>query len=142
MSASVLYTTEALSTGDGRNGSVRTLDGVFEADLSIPKEMGGPGAAKTNPEQLFASGYAACFHNGLRLIAREQKLSLADSTVAATVSLIALDGGRFSLQVALTAHLPGLAQSEADKLVEATHQVCPYSNATRGNIEVTLTATV
>lgn len=142
MSTSTLYTTEALSTGDGRNGRVRTVDGVLEHDLVVPKELGGPGGEKTNPEQLFAAGYAACFHNGLRLIAAERKTPVPGSTVAATVSLLTIGEGRFSLAVALAAHLPGLAQAYADELMQATHQVCPYSNATRGNIEVTLTATV
>ena len=139
---SALYTTEAISTGDGRNGTVRTLDGAFEQQLSVPKELGGPGGDLTNPEQLFASGYAACFHNGLRLLAAQRKLRLADSTVSATVGLLAIEDGRFSLEVALGAHLPGLTQAEADELVQATHQVCPYSNATRGNIQVAITATV
>jgi Ohr subfamily peroxiredoxin len=142
MSASTLYTTEAISTGDGRNGRTRTLDGVFEAELAVPKEMGGPGGDKTNPEQLFAGGYAACFHNGLRLIAAGQKTPVTDSTVTAQVSLLALDDGRFTLAVGLTAHLPGLDQATADQLLQDTHRVCPYSNSTRGNIEVTLTATV
>ena len=139
---SALYTTEAISTGDGRNGRVRVLDGAFEQQLSVPKELGGPGGELTNPEQLFASGYAACFHNGLRLTAADRKLRVGESTVNATVSLLALGDGRFSLEVALHAHLPGLTQAEADELVQATHQVCPYSNATRGNIQVTLEATV
>ncbi|MEU1631199.1 organic hydroperoxide resistance protein [Streptomyces sp. NPDC020096] len=139
---STLYTTEALSTGDGRNGEVRTSDGVLDELLAVPTEMGGPGGDKTNPEQLFAAGYAACFHNGLRLIAGQQKVHLGESTVRSTVSLIALDTGGFSLKVALAAHLPGLDQATADQLVETTHQVCPYSNATRGNISVALEATV
>ncbi|MER7178706.1 organic hydroperoxide resistance protein [Streptomyces hyaluromycini] len=139
---STLYTTEALSTGDGRNGEVRTSDGVLDELLAVPKEMGGPGGDRTNPEQLFAAGYAACFHNGLRVIAGQQKVKLSESTVRSTVSLIALDNGGFSLEVALAAHLPGLEQATADQLVETTHQVCPYSNATRGNISVTLEATV
>jgi lipoyl-dependent peroxiredoxin len=139
---STLYTTEALSTGDGRNGEVRTSDGVLDELLAVPTEMGGPGGDKTNPEQLFAAGYAACFHNGLRLIAGQQKVQLGESTVRSTVSLIALDNGGFSLKVALAAHLPGLDQATADQLVETTHQVCPYSNATRGNISVALEATV
>ena len=142
MPSSTLYTTEATSSGDGRNGRVRTADGVLDHDLSVPKEMGGPGGEKTNPEQLFAAGYAACFHNGLRLIAAERKTPVRDSTVTATVSLLALGDGRFSLAVALVAHLPGLDQAGADELMQATHQVCPYSNSTRGNIEVSLTATV
>ncbi|WP_406475134.1 organic hydroperoxide resistance protein [Streptomyces sp. NBC_01615] len=139
---SALYTTEALSTGDGRNGEVRSLDGVLDEVLAVPKEMGGPGGDKTNPEQLFAAGYAACFHNGLRLIAGQQKLKLGESTVRSAVSLLALDNGGFTLAVTLTAYLPGLEQSTADQLVKTTHEVCPYSNATRGNIEVTLTAAV
>jgi lipoyl-dependent peroxiredoxin len=142
MSASTLYTTEAISSGDGRNGHVTTLDGVFEADLAVPKEMGGPGGENTNPEQLFAAGYAACFHNGLRLIAAGQKTSATGSTVTAEVSLLAIEEGRFTLAVGLTAHLPGLDQATADQLMQDTHRVCPYSNSTRGNIEVTLKATV
>jgi lipoyl-dependent peroxiredoxin len=139
---SALYTTEAIATGEGRGGHVRSVEGAFQEDLAIPKELGGPGGERTNPEQLFAAGYAACFHNGLRLIAREQKVQLPDTTVTARVSLLARDAGGFTLAVALTAELPGLEQATADQLVQTTHQVCPYSNATRGNIEVTLTATV
>ncbi|MEW1826916.1 organic hydroperoxide resistance protein [Streptomyces sp. NPDC088196] len=137
-----LYTTEALSTGDGRNGEVRSVDGVLDELLAVPKEMGGPGGDKTNPEQLFAAGYAACFHNGLRLIAGEQGVQVGASTVRSEVSLLTRDAGGFTLAVSLTAHLPGLEQSTADQLVKATHEVCPYSNATRGNIEVTLNTTV
>ena len=142
MSTTTLYTTEAISTGDGRNGHVRSLDGVLDADLTVPKELGGPGGENTNPEQLFAAGYAACFHNGLRLIAAEQKTPVTGSTVTAEVSLLAIEDGRFSLAVGLTAHLPGLDQAVADQLLQATHRVCPYSNSTRGNIEVSLKATV
>jgi Ohr subfamily peroxiredoxin len=142
MTTSTLYTTEAISTGDGRNGHVQSVDGVLEHDLAVPKEMGGPGGEKTNPEQLFAAGYAACFHNGLRLIAAGRKTPVTDSTVTATVSLLSIGDGRFGLQVALDAHLPGFEQAAAEDLVAATHQVCPYSNATRGNVEVTLTTTV
>jgi osmotically inducible protein OsmC len=139
---SALYTTEALSTGDGRNGEVRSVDGVLDELLAVPKEMGGPGGDRTNPEQLFAAGYAACFHNGLRLIAAQQGAQLGASTVRSTVTLLAPESGGFTLAVSLTAHLPGLEQSTADQLVKATHEVCPYSNATRGNIEVLLKATV
>ncbi|MFJ9846898.1 organic hydroperoxide resistance protein [Kitasatospora sp. NPDC101155] len=139
---SVLYTTEAISTGDGRNGEVRSLDGVLDELLAVPKEMGGPGGDRTNPEQLFAAGYAACFHNGLRLIAGQQKVDVGASTVTSTVSLLTLDEGRFTLAVTLSAHLPGLDQATADQLMATTHQVCPYSNATRGNVDVTLKATV
>ncbi|MEU3294404.1 organic hydroperoxide resistance protein [Streptomyces longwoodensis] len=139
---SVLYTTQAISTGEGRNGEVRSIDGVLDEVLAVPKELGGPGGDRTNPEQLFAAGYAACFHNGLRLIAGQQKVDVGASTVTSSVSLLTLDEGRFTLDVELTAHLPGLDQATADQLVATTHQVCPYSNATRGNINVTLTATV
>lgn len=137
-----LYTTEALSTGDGRNGEVRSVDGVLDELLAVPKEMGGPGGDRTNPEQLFAAGYAACFHNGPRVIAGEQGVQLADSTVQSKVGLLTRDAGGFTLAVTLTAHLPGLERSTAEQLVKATHEVCPYSNATRGNIEVTLNTTV
>lgn len=139
---SVLYKTQATATGDGRNGEVRTSDGVLDEILSIPREMGGPGGDRTNPEQLFAAGYAGCFHNGLRVIARQQGVTLADSTVTADVSLLSLETGGFTLAVGLTAYLPGVDQETAERLVRETHQFCPYSNATRGNIEVTLTATV
>ncbi|WP_033280527.1 MULTISPECIES: organic hydroperoxide resistance protein [unclassified Streptomyces] len=137
-----LYTTEALSTGDGRNGEVRSVDGVLDELLAVPKEMGGPGGDRTNPEQLFAAGYAACFHNGLRLIAGEQGVQVGASTVRSEVGLLTRDAGGFTLAVTLTAHLPGLERSTAEQLVKATHEVCPYSNATRGNIEVTLNTTV
>ena len=137
-----LYTTEALSTGDGRNGEVRSVDGVLDELLAVPKEMGGPGGDRTNPEQLFAAGYAACFHNGLRLIAGEQGVQVGASTVRSEVGLLTRDAGGFTLAVSLTAHLPGLERSTAEQLVKATHEVCPYSNATRGNIEVTLNTMV
>ncbi|QIY70857.1 organic hydroperoxide resistance protein [Streptomyces sp. RLB1-33] len=142
MSTTTLYTTEALSTGDGRNGEVRTLDGVLDEVLAVPKEMGGPGGDRTNPEQLFAAGYAACFHNGLRLIAAQQAVKVPGSTVTSTVSLLSKEDGGFTLAVKLSVHLPGVEQATADQLVQTTHQVCPYSNATRGNIDVTLEATV
>jgi Ohr subfamily peroxiredoxin len=139
---STLYTTEAISTGDGRNGEVRSSDGVLDELLAVPKEMGGPGGDKTNPEQLFAAGYAACFHNGLRLIAGQQKVQTPGSSVTSTVSLLSREDGGFTLAVKLSVHLPGLDQETADQLVQTTHQVCPYSNATRGNIDVDLEATV
>ncbi|GAX49941.1 organic hydroperoxide resistance protein [Streptomyces olivochromogenes] len=142
MSTTTLYTTEALSTGDGRNGEVRSLDGVLDEVLAVPKEMGGPGGDRTNPEQLFAAGYAACFHNGLRLIAAQQDVKVPGSTVTSTVSLLSKEDGGFTLAVKLSVHLPGVEQTTADRLVQTTHQVCPYSNATRGNIDVILEATV
>jgi Ohr subfamily peroxiredoxin len=137
-----LYTAEAIAIGEGRNGEVRSSDGVIDEVLAIPKELGGPGGDKTNPEQLFAAGYAACFHSALQAVARQQKVKLPETSITAKVSLLPLEGGAFTLAVELTGHLPGLEQGAADQLVTAAHQVCPYSNATRGNIEVTVNATV
>jgi osmotically inducible protein OsmC len=132
-----LYTAKATSTGAGRLGHVASSDGVLEHDLSIPKEMGGPGGAGTNPEQLFAAGYAACFHSALQNVARREKLRLTDSTVTAEVG-IGKQGEGFGLAVTLEVSLPGVERDAAERLVEAAHQVCPYSNATRGNIDVDL----
>lgn len=132
-----LYTTEALATGEGRNGHVRTVDGAFDADLAIPVEMGGSGKG-LNPEQLFASGYAACFHSALQMVARMQKKNVEGSSVGAKVS-IGKQGEGFGLAVELEVIIPNLPQDEAQALADAAHQVCPYSNATRGNIPVTVT---
>ncbi|WP_433560855.1 organic hydroperoxide resistance protein [Nocardia sp. CA-151230] len=131
----VLYTAEALATGDGRNGQVRTADGKIDATLSIPKEMGGNGLG-TNPEQLFAAGYAACFHSALRTVARSLKANVDDSAVGAKVGIGPNDAGGFGLAVTLEVSLPHLPLDEARALADKAHQVCPYSNATRGNIEV------
>ncbi|AQA23634.1 peroxiredoxin, Ohr subfamily protein [Rhodococcus sp. MTM3W5.2] len=132
-----LYTAEALATGDGRNGHARSSDGRLDFDLAIPAAMGGTGDG-TNPEQLFAAGYAACFHSALQLVARQAKANVADSAVGARVGIGSLDGGGFGLEVTLEVSLPHLARAEAEDLTAKAHQVCPYSNATRGNIEVTL----
>ncbi|RMI35630.1 organic hydroperoxide resistance protein [Nocardia stercoris] len=134
----ILYTAEALASGDGRNGHARTTDGKVDVDLSMPVEMGGDGAG-TNPEQLFAAGYAACFHSALRLVARAEKADVSDSAVGARVSLGTADTGAFGLAVTLEVSLPNVTRDEALALTEKAHQVCPYSNATRGNVEVTLT---
>jgi lipoyl-dependent peroxiredoxin len=133
----VLYTAEAYATGEGRDGHVRTSDGLFSSDLAVPKEMGGTGGA-TNPEQLFAAGYAACFHSALKLVARRAKVDPAGSTVASRVGIGRTDTGGFGLSVALTVDLPGIDRAVAEDLVAQAHQVCPYSNATRGNVDVTL----
>ncbi|WP_033441955.1 organic hydroperoxide resistance protein [Saccharothrix sp. NRRL B-16314] len=138
----VLYTAEAIAVGDGRNGEVRSSDGVIDEQLATPKELGGPGGDKTNPEQLFAAGYAACFHSALKVAARQAKTSLGETTVTAKVGLGADGSGGFQLTVELATHLPGVEQDEAERLVAAAHRICPYSNATRGNIEVALTTTV
>ncbi|MFQ4150216.1 organic hydroperoxide resistance protein [Arthrobacter sp. LAPM80] len=133
-----LYTAEALSTGAGRNGHVRTTSGMVALDLAIPKEMGGSGNG-ANPEELFAAGYAACFHSALQLVARKHKAAIADTSVGSRVSLLPNDQGGFILAVTLEVAIPEIARDQAQALVDAAHQVCPYSNATRGNIEVTLT---
>jgi len=134
----VLYTATALATGDGRNGHARSEDGILDLDLRIPKEMGGTGGA-ANPEMLFAAGYAACFHSALKVVARQDKLDVNGSEVTASVGIGPLDGGGFGLTVELGVHIPGLDSAAAEGLVAKAHEVCPYSNATRGNIPVTLT---
>jgi osmotically inducible protein OsmC len=136
----VLYTAAAMSSGEARNGHVRSSDGLLDFDLAAPKEMGGPGGA-TNPEQLFAAGYSACFHSALKVVAKNKKVEISDSAVSAEVG-IGPDAGGFGLTVALHVELSGVDQATADELAEAAHQVCPYSNATRGNIDVTVDATV
>jgi Ohr subfamily peroxiredoxin len=136
-----LYTAVATARGDGRNGEVTSSDGVIDEQLAIPKEMGGAGGERTNPEQLFAAGYSACFHSALQAVARQAKVKLTDSTVTAEVS-IGKDGDVFGLAVKLVAHLPGLDQGQASELAAQAHQLCPYSRATRGNIEVEVTATI
>ncbi|GAB3186213.1 Ohr subfamily peroxiredoxin [Micromonospora palomenae] len=134
----VLYTASALASGDGRDGHVRTSDGTVELDLAVPKEMGGAGGA-ANPEQLFAAGYAACFHSALRLVARRAKADVSGSVVEAEVGIGPNGSGGFGLTVALLVDLPAVERTAAEQLVAQAHQVCPYSNATRGNIEVALT---
>lgn len=137
----VVYTATATATGDGRNGHTRSSDGLIDLDLAVPEAMGGAGGA-TNPEQLFAAGYAACFHSALTLVARKQKLAISDSAVTADVGIGPDGAGGFGLEITLSVELSGLEQSAAEQLVEAAHQVCPYSNATRGNVPVTLETTV
>lgn len=134
----VLYTTQAVADGEGRNGRARTADGVLDVQLAVPTELGGAGGA-TNPEQLFAAGYAACFHSALKVVARRAKADLGESEVAANIGLTAESNGGFGLTAELVVSLPGLPQEQAEQLVAAADQVCPYSNAVRGNIEVALT---
>ena len=136
-----LYTAVATASGDGRNGHARSSDGLVDVDLAVPEEMGGAGGA-TNPEQLFAAGYAACFHSALKLVARQKGLAITDSAVTAEVGIGSNDAGGFGLAVALDVELGGVDQATADALVATAHQVCPYSNATRGNVPVTLETTV
>ncbi|MFD1468754.1 organic hydroperoxide resistance protein [Hymenobacter caeli] len=140
MSIERLYTAHAKATG-GRDGRAVSSDHVIDLPLSTPKEMGGPGKADTtNPEQLFAAGYAACFDGALNLVARLAKTPITGSTVAAAVSF-GKDGENYGLAVDLTVNIPNMDQKQAEELVAKAHQVCPYSRATRGNIEVSLTTT-
>ena len=134
-----VYTASATATGDGRNGHTRSSDGVLDLDLAVPKEMGGPGGQLTNPEQLFAAGYAACFHSALKIVAAKQKIVLTDTAITVDVGIGPNGSGGFGLSVAIEAELPGLDAATTQRLIEAAHQVCPYSNATRGNVEATLT---
>lgn len=135
----VLYTAEATVTG-GRSGHGRTSDGRLDVDLSTPPEMGGSESSGTNPEQLFAIGYAACFQSALIGIARRSALSVDDSTITARVGIGPMGEGRMGLAVELVVHLPSVPdRARAEDLVAQAHQRCPYSNATRGNIDVTLT---
>jgi Ohr subfamily peroxiredoxin len=135
----VKYTAGAVSSGGGRDGKVRSDDGILDLDVKMPPALGGPGGA-TNPEQLFAAAYAACFHGALRLVGRNEKVDIPESaTVEAQVG-IGPEGNGFGLVATITATIPGVDQAQADDLVTKAHQVCPYSKATRGNIEVTLVA--
>ena len=134
-----VYTASATATGDGRGGHTRSSDGVLDLDLAVPKEMGGPGGA-TNPEQLFAAGYAACFHSALKIVAGKQKITLTDSAITVDVGIGPNGAGGYGLQVAIEAELPGVDQATTEDLLAKAHQICPYSNAIRGNVEVTLKA--
>jgi Ohr subfamily peroxiredoxin len=134
-----LYTASATATGDGRSGHTRSSDGILDLDLAVPTELGGPGGTNTNPEQLFAAGYAACFHSALKRVASNQKLTLVDTAITVDVGIGPLASGGFGLSVTIEAELPGLDETTAKAVLDAAHQVCPYSNATRGNVDVTLT---
>jgi lipoyl-dependent peroxiredoxin len=136
MPVKVLYTAKATSTGDGRSGHVVSSDQRLDLDLAPPAEMGGDGNG-TNPEQLFAAGYSACFHSALRIVARRAKLDPGESTVSAEVG-IGPESDAFGLVVTLVISIPGLEREQVRELAEAAHQVCPYSRATRGNISVEL----
>lgn len=136
----VLYTAEATATG-GRDGHVRSSDGRLEVDLAAPPELRGSGGAGTNPEQLFAAGFAACFQSALYSVARgrrDPKPDLSDSQLTARVGIGPTGQGGFGLTVALDLHAPRVAREEAEELMARAHQLCPYSNATRGNVDVAL----
>ena len=142
MSSVPLYTARATATGNGRNGHVRTDDGLIDADLRLPVEMGGSGGA-SNPEQLFAAGYAACLHNALRVVASRQKVHLGqDTSIQAEVGISPTSTGGYRLTVTLTVSLPGQDPRQAEAMVAAAHAVCPYSTAIHGNVDVTSTITV
>ncbi len=136
-----LYTATATSTG-GRAGSTESSDGRLKASLSTPKALGGDDGPGTNPEQLFASGYSACFIGAMKAVAGRQKLRLpGEVSIRAEVSIGPLTGkeGAFGIAVAMTISVPGMERAAVEQLVAAAHEVCPYSNATRGNVDVTLT---
>jgi lipoyl-dependent peroxiredoxin len=138
--ARTLYTAKATVTGGRVNGHGRTGDGVLDVQLRSPKEMGGEGGG-TNPEQLFAVGYAACFEGALGVVGRRERVEVGDASIDSSVALVAQDDRTFTVAVRLDVTLPQIPDPEhAAQIVAAAHKVCPYSNATRGNIDVTLTA--
>ncbi|HYE48456.1 MAG TPA: organic hydroperoxide resistance protein [Azospirillaceae bacterium] len=139
MSVDVKYRAEASATG-GRDGRARTADGSLEVRLTTPRELGGAGGEGNNPEQLFAMGYSACFIGAMKFVAAQQKLQVpADTEVTATIGIGPRAAGGFGLDIDLKVSLPGMERAQAEALVEKAHQVCPYSNATRGNVDVRLT---
>ena len=133
-----LYTTQATATG-GRNGQVKSENGIVDIQVRHPKALGGANDDHANPEMLFAAGYSACFDSALNLVIKKEKIETGETTVKATVSIGQNDAGGFGLAAALHANIPGVTLEVAQDLIEKAHQVCPYSNATRGNMEVTLT---
>jgi Ohr subfamily peroxiredoxin len=133
----ILYTAEATAWG-GREGRASSTNGILDVTLAVPKELGGPGGA-TNPEELFAAGFAACFHSALKVVGRREKVDVSESAVTARVGLGMNAEGGFNIAVELEVELPDIERSVAETLVGKAHKVCPYSNATRGNVEVTLT---
>lgn len=138
MSVNVLYRTRATATG-GRDGHAATADGTLDVQLATPKELGGAGGPGNNPEQLFAAGYSACFIGAMKFVASQGGLKVpADTSVTAEVGIGPRSQGGFGLAVSLQVSLPGLAREEAEKLVHKAHEVCPYSNATRNNVDVQL----
>ncbi len=133
----VLYRAQASATG-GREGSAKSSDGVLDVKLTTPKEMGGNGAVGTNPEQLFAAGYSACFLGAMKFVAGQKKIALpAETSITGQVGIGQIPQG-FGIEVDLAVNVPGMDKAQVQQIVDAAHQVCPYSNATRGNIEVRL----
>jgi len=133
-----LYTTQATATG-GRNGQVKSENGVLEVEVRHPKALGGANEDFANPEMLFAAGYSACFDSALNLVIKNEKITTGETTVSAKVSIGKNDAGGFGLEAELHANIPGVTMEVAQDLIEKAHNVCPYSNATRGNMPVKLT---
>jgi len=136
-----MYTAVATATG-GRNGHVKSDNGVLDLQVRMPKALGGRDDDNTNPEQLFAAGYAACFDSALNLILKQARIKTGETSVTAKVSLGQTENGGFGLAVEMAVNIPNISQEEAQDFVEKAHQVCPYSNATRGNIDVKLMVSV
>ncbi|HEV7948423.1 MAG TPA: organic hydroperoxide resistance protein [Glaciihabitans sp.] len=135
--SNVIYTANATSWG-GRSGKTMTDDDRLSVDLSVPAEMGGDGGAGTNPEQLFAAGWAACFHSAMKGLARSRKIDMTDSAVSLRVGVVGSMTEGFNFEVVIDAQVPGVEQAAGQELLEAAHNVCPYSRATLGNVPVTL----
>ncbi len=135
----IVYTATATAKG-GRAGHVKSSDGVIDIDLKVPKEMGGPGGAASNPEQLFAAGYSACFEGAVRFVASQKKVAIpADTSVTGHVGIGPREPTGFGIAVQLDVHLPGLDRTVAQDLIDTAHRdICPYSHATRGNVDVTI----
>lgn len=133
-----LYTIGATATG-GRNGRVSSENGIIDLEVRYPKGLGGANDDYANPEMLFAAGYSACFDSALNLVIKSEKIKTGETTVTAKVGIGQIENGGFGLEVELHANIPGVSLEEARELIEKSHHVCPYSNATRGNIEVKLT---
>lgn len=130
-----LYTARATSTGEGRGGRTRSSDGTIDLELAIPEEMGGEGGG-SNPEQLFAAGYSACFHSALKMLGRKAKVDVEGASVTAEVGIGSNGEGGYALGVALVVEVPGASSEQAQQLAEEADKVCPYSNAVRGNVEI------
>jgi Ohr subfamily peroxiredoxin len=137
----VIYRTPTVTSTGGRDGGIRSADGLIDLQVAVPKEMGGPGG-KTNPEELFAAGYAACFHSAVKRVAADKKIAIGNSLVEAHVGIGPRESGPgFTLAVELRVILPAADADAAKQVVQGAHMLCPYSNATRGNIEVKLSVT-
>lgn len=140
MPVDVIYKTKATANGGGRDGAARSDDGSVDVKLVVPKEMGGPGGVGANPEKLFAAGYSACFLGAMRAVSSKVGVKVpADATVTAEIGFGPRSEGGYGITADLTIDLPGVDRAEAEKLIAAAHEVCPYSNATRNNVNVGLT---